>query len=124
MSVTNGIFHPMGGTILHIPYFFAVSDIEAIYAMGSLNCSGVGWNVGQSVRPNGLGVVLGTVGLVFGVLTEDKSNVGATGSGGPSLSWMRMPPSSVIESPRFSSPELDCAWECRAARASDGSARR
>lgn len=118
VSVTKGMFHPSGGTILTIPKRLPVSDIEAIYAMGSLNCSGVGWNVGQSERPNGRGPGLGPVGFVFAVLTEDRSSVGETRMGGPSRSWIRMPPSSVIESLRDSSPSVVCAWECRAARAS------
>ena len=61
---------------------------------------------------------MGPLGRVFGVLTDDRSRVEGTGNGGPSLSWMRMPPSSVIESARVSSPALDWAWVWRAASAS------
>lgn len=118
VSVTKGMFHPTGGTILHIPYRFPESDNDEIYAIGSFHCSGVGWKVGQSVRPNGRGPDLGPVGLVLGVLTVSKSSREGTDIGGPSRSCMQMPPSSVIESLRASSPSVVCAWDCRAARAS------
>lgn len=42
VSVTKGILHPAGGTILHIPYFLALSEIDLMYPRGSFHCSSVG----------------------------------------------------------------------------------
>lgn len=42
VSITQGIDHPSGGTTLQIPYGRALSDIDLMYCIGSLNSSAVG----------------------------------------------------------------------------------
>lgn len=65
-----------------------------MYAMGSLNCSGVGRKVGQSERPNGRSEGFEAVFLGFGVLTEFMSRDDGTRRGGPWCNWIRIPISS------------------------------
>ena len=98
VSVTKGIAHPSGGTILHMPYVLAFSEIDLIYAIGSLNCSGVGRNVGQSVRPKGRSLGFEGETRGEGVFTEERLNAGETGIGGPSRKSTLRPTSSFDES--------------------------
>ena len=82
-----------------------------MYTMGSLNCSGVGRKVGQSVSPKGRSFGFDGVLRGFGVLTEDMSSVGETRIEGPSRNLTRMPASVEVVS--------SCSlWLLRAAMAS------
>ena len=47
-------FHESGGMILATPYFSPSGRIFLMYAIGSLNSSSVGLNVGASCKPCGL----------------------------------------------------------------------
>ena len=73
VSVTNGIFQSLGGTILQRPYCSAWTLMDEIYPIGSLNSSEVGKYVGQSSRPNGRWPTRVGSGSGRTVLTVDKS---------------------------------------------------
>ena len=99
-----------------MPKSLALSEIDLIYAMGSLNSSGVGKNSGQSARPSGRGPGGWDHPLeVPGVLTEDKSSLLGTAIGGA----LRYRSAKSLRSCSCStSTDADRAWLFIAVRAS------
>ena len=86
--------------------------MDLIYAIGSLNCSGVGLKVGQSARPKGRSFGFEGALRGLGVLTVDKSNVGATEIVGPSRKKTLTPASSSA-----SVRSEDSSWDAAAVSA-------
>lgn len=79
VSIAKLGFQLSGGIILQMPYFLPSGPIFRIYAIGSLNSSSVGLNVGASCNPCGrtLFVVSRTARGCPRLSTVDMSKGGA-----------------------------------------------